>query len=364
MLCATLVASALAAVVAQAPTFPLKNAAVPGLSMPWIGLGTGAYSDDPSVGYGGYPECWSSTGGCGAFARQAVGDWIAAGGRRLDLANSYQNQADMGVAVASAITAGAVTRDELFILSKVGPSNPLGYNDTLVQFATMQAELQTPYVDLLLMHWPWDSKSQGNVTNNKTSSTDPLCNHANATYNEAGCRISTWRALVDIFNAGGARAIGVSNFNVSHLEELRASGMPMPALTQNPFHLYRSSTQMDVINYCLRNDIVFLGYSPLGVPDYKKYPTTGSNPLPAANQLQIPLVQAIAAAHNATPAQVILAWHLALGIPTNPRSMNPSHMADNLAAYTITLTQDDIHQLSAIPQDVCASDTTWYECAE
>jgi diketogulonate reductase-like aldo/keto reductase len=152
----------------------------------------------------------------------------------------------MGVAISSAITAGAVTRDELFILSKTGPSNPLGYNDTLAQFATMQAELQTPYVDLLLMHWPWDSKSQGNVTNNKTSSTDPLCNHANSTYNEAGCRISTWRALVDIFNAGGAKAIGVSNFNVSHFEELRASGMPMPALTQNPFHLYVTTPSLQL----------------------------------------------------------------------------------------------------------------------
>jgi hypothetical protein len=95
MLRATIAASTFAAAASSAaagPTFPLMNAAVPGLTLPWIGLGTGAYSDDPSVGYNGYPECWSSTGGCGSFARQAVGEWIAAGGRRLDLANSYQNQ--------------------------------------------------------------------------------------------------------------------------------------------------------------------------------------------------------------------------------------------------------------------------------
>jgi alcohol dehydrogenase (NADP+) len=350
--------SAASAAAVSSPTFPLKNAAVPGTNMPWLGLGTGAYSDNAAVGYGGYPECWSTSAGCGGFAQTAVSTWLSVGGRRIDSANSYQNQDDVGTALATAITNGVVARDELFILSKVGPSNPLGYNDTLAQFEGIKAALQTTYVDALLMHWPWDSKSQGNVTNNQTTSTDPLCNHANATYDEAGCRISTWRALVDIFNAGGARSIGVSNFNVSHLEEIKASGLPMPALTQNPFHLYRSATQMDIINYCLRNDIVFLGYSPFGVPDYKLYPTNTT--LPVANQLNHPAVLAAAAAHGATPAQVLLAWSMQLGIPANPRSMNKQHMIDNLGALdAVTLTQAEMHALLAVPQDMCSFDATW-----
>lgn len=348
----SLALAASTAAAASSPSFPLKNAAVPGTSMPWIGLGTGAYSDNAAVGYGGYPECWSTSAGCGQFAQTAVSTWLSVGGRRIDSANSYQNQADVGAALAAAISNGVVAREELFILSKVGPSNPLGYNDTMVQFQGILAAQQTTYVDALLMHWPWDSKSQGNVTNNSTSSTDPLCNHADAAhYDEAACRISTWRALVDIFNAGGARAIGVSNFNVSHFEEIKASGLPMPALTQNPFHLYRSATQMDIINYCLRNDIVFLGYSPFGVPDYKVYPT--NNTLPVANQLNHPAVLAAAAAHGATPAQVLLSWSMALGIPVNPRSMNKQHMIDNLNALdAVTLTQSEMHALLAVPQDM------------
>lgn len=68
---------------------------------------------------------------------------------------------------------------------------------------------------MLLVHWPWDSKSAGNVTRNATESTDPLCNHTSPVYDAAGCRISTWRALVTIWQSGGARAIGVSNYNVT-----------------------------------------------------------------------------------------------------------------------------------------------------
>jgi diketogulonate reductase-like aldo/keto reductase len=150
----------------------------------------------------------------------------------------------------------------------------------------------------------------------------------------------------------------VSNYNVSHFEEIKNSGLPMPALTQNPFHLYRSSTQMDVVMYCLENDITFLGYSPFGVPDYKVYPTDGGV-LPAANQLQDPLVVSIAQAHAATPAQVLLAWQWALGIPANPRSMNKQHMVDNLNAYSITLNQTEIHLLSARAQDFCSFDASW-----
>lgn len=327
--------------------------------MPAIGLGTGAYSDNP-LGYNVYPECWTSIG-CGNWTQEAIAKWIAVGGRRIDTANSYQNQFDVGVALNAAITSGAVARSDLFILSKVGPPNPLGFNDSLAQFDIILEALQTTYVDALLIHWPWQSKSQGNVTSNTTESTDPLCNQTStATYSESGCRLSTWRALVSIWQSGRALSIGVSNFNVSHLEEIEAAGLPLPALTQSPFHIYRSSSQMDVINYCNKHDILFLGYSPFGVPDYKLYPSE----LPAASQLSDPVVAAIAAAHApATPAQVILAWHWALGVPFNPRSMNSTHMVENLAAFDITLNQTEIRMLSSRPQDFCEIDPKWYECA-
>ena len=248
----------------------------------------------------------------------------------------------------------------LFFSRAVGPSKPLGFNDSLAQFATVLSDMGVTYVDMLLVHWPWDSKSQGNVTNNVTQSTDPLCNHTSPAYSERGCRLSTWSALVQIWKSGGARAIGVSNYNVSHLQEIADAGLPLPSLTQSPFHLYRSATQMDVLDWCNKHGVLFLGYSPFGVPDYKVYPP----PLPA-NQLAHPAVLAIAAQHaGATPAQVLIAWQWALGIPVNPRSQNAAHMADNLAAYALTLNQTEVDTLSAVQQDLCSFDGDWYECAD
>ena len=335
-----------------------RGTAQPGLMLPAIGLGTGAYSNDPTVGYGGYPECFSSISGCGEFAERAVTEWLSVGGRRIDSANSYQDMDRVGMAMNSS----NVSRGEIFLLSKVGPSQPLGFQDTLTQFQAILDSMGTTYVDSLLVHWPWPSASKGNVTNNATQSSDPLCNTtATTTYDEKGCRLSTWRAMLQIYESGKARSIGVSNYNITHFEEIRLAGLPLPALTQSPFHLYLSSSQMDILSYCWRHGIVFLGYSPFGVPDYKVY---NASLLPSSNELTDPVVTAIASSHAVTPAQVLLAWQWQLGIPTNPRSMNRSHMEENLAAYSaLTLNQTEVHLLNTRPQDMCSFDSSWYECA-
>ena len=120
--------------------------------------------------------------------------WIEAGGRRIDAANSYQNHHAVGQAMALS----QVPRSEFFLLSKVGPSLPLGFNDTLAQFADVKAQMGVSYVDMLLVHWPVATVSQGNVTNNATLSSDPTCDYTRPTYNEKACRLSTWRAMVQV----------------------------------------------------------------------------------------------------------------------------------------------------------------------
>jgi diketogulonate reductase-like aldo/keto reductase len=232
---------------------------------------------------------------------------------------------------------------------------------------------------------------------------------------------------VSIWKAGGARAIGVSNYNTTHLQEIVDAGLPLPALLQSPFHLYRSSSQMELLSWCarvragagvrrgwmwrgkggllatsrkpaqltssppvphsaippptphththphphpppppptptpLQRGIVFLSYSPFGVPDWHAYPP----PLPSS-QLAHPVVTSIATRLGVTPAQVLLAWQWALGIPANPRSMSAAHMAENLAAYApgaVPLLDTDVALLSSVPQNYCADDPKWYECA-
>jgi diketogulonate reductase-like aldo/keto reductase len=84
------------------------------------------------------------------------------------------------------------------------------------------------------------------------------CNQSSTFYDARQCRLNTWSALVDIFNAGGARSIGVSNYNVTHMNEILEAGLPLPSIIQSPFHLYRSSSQMDIMNWANKHGVTFL----------------------------------------------------------------------------------------------------------
>lgn len=231
------------------------------------------------------------------------------------------------------------------------------------------------------------------------------------------CRLTTWAALVDIYNAGGARSIGVSNYNKSQLEEIVTAGMPLPAINQIPIHIYRcvcdwllpwascllaclhwrsfvggraadaecwsaaapcassspslhsghlrtvvcrSSSQLETIEYCQRNGITVNAYSPLGVPDWHVFPAAGGM---AATALQDPVVTAVAQVHGRTPAAVMINWLWQQGIVTNPRTVRPEHMLDNLNAYNFTLSDAEVALLSSRPQDWCSVDSKMYECA-
>jgi len=167
--------------------------------------------------------------------------------------------------------------------------------------------------------------------------------------------------MLAIYDSGRAKAVGVSNYNITHIQEILDAGLRLPSLNQCPFHLYRSSTHNALRQFCSDHKVLFSGYSPLGVPDYHYFPTqnTGLSYTPMAD----PTVIKIASAHRVTPAQVLLQWQYALGIPTNPRSQNEAHMKDNLNAYSFTLTNDEINVLNGAAQDTCAIDSTFYECA-
>ena len=96
------------------------------------------------------------------------------------------------------------------------------------------------------------------------------------------------------------------------------------------------------------------------MPDYQIFPADGGM---AYTPMADPQVIKIAANHQVTPAQVLIQWQFALGIPINPRSQNADHMRDNLNSYAFQLSQDEIKTLSSAAQDMCQEDGTWYECA-
>ena len=351
------VASAKVVVVpSSTPSVPLFNAAVPGTRYPAYGLGTGGYGTSSKRKY---PECWAEVFGCGENTVSAVKAFLAAGGRRIDGADSYFNQKSVGQAMRES----GVPRSEIFLTTKVGPTDPLGYNDTMEQWRTIKTKMQIEYADLILIHWP--TGAGVNIP-----SKDPLCQIKAPTYDERACRISTWRALVEIFKAGGAKAIGVSNFNSTHIQELADAGLPLPALNQCPFNPYRGSSQMDTVKWCQAHNITFNGYSPLGIPDLAvdapkssslilhKYPSPMRPSI-----LQEPALQAMAKKYNRSEAVVLQNWAWSYGIPTNARSNDPEHMRENLNAFDFKMDDVDRATLLAMPQDYCSIDKGFYECA-
>ena len=230
----------------------------------------------------------------------------------------------------------------------------MGYTDTISQFDVLLSQMGVAYTDLVLNHWP---------TSPASPTVDPLCDpKRNATYDEKGCRLSTWRALVDIWRSGKSRAIGVANYEVSHLQEIADAGMPLPAVNQVPYHLYNAAHQQPLKAFCEKNGIVLLSYSPMGIPDWHAFPTPA---LPSNSTLTDPVLLSVAAAHAPfTPGQVVLAWLFQQGMPSNPRSMSAAHMRDNLAVFGsgLVLSDAEMAALSSRPLDYCSADNDFYEC--
>lgn len=359
---------------ADIPSFPLYNAAETGLHFPAIGLGTGFYGMGNQP-YGTYPECGDEPHedplgppgppppGCGPNTQREVYTWLTkTDGRRLDCANSYYNQRHVALGIKQSL----IDRSQIFILSKVGPTFPLGYNETINQTIEVLQQLQTDYVDSLLVHWPLINQSAQSYI---PKSSDPVCNITNRlTYDEKLCRLSTWSAMLVLFKRGLVRSIGVSNYNVSHLQEIIDAGLPLPSINQVSFNPYNYRTgRADLLTFCQKNRILLVGYSTLGVPDVHKFPVEDQNTgLTGMSRtlLEDPVIISLAKTYNRTPAQILLRWTHQLSVPSNPRSMNETHMMENLEIFSnpFTINDSDMTRIMNLAQDTCDVDPDWYEC--
>jgi len=311
--------------VAAVPTVTLRNAAQPGVEMPTLGLGTGAYGNTN----GTFGEYWDDI-----TAFYAASKWLELGGRRLDTSLKYYNDlAGVGWAVGNS----SVNRSDIFITSKV--DDPYGYNTTIEHIDAVLATLNVDYVDLLLMHWPGPTF----FLNHSGPPIDQWCSD-----NGPLCRQQTWAALEVAFKAGKARAIGVANFEQRHLEDIMAvPGSLLPALNQIEFHPYWHEDAL--VAYCHSLNITTNSYAPLGAPDFMGW-NIAKWPVPIMSQ---PAIIQIAASYKVTPAQVLLQYSLQNGMIANPRTRNPAHMLENLAvvdpATAFTLSAADLAMIAAMP---------------
>lgn len=247
--------------------------------------------DIPALGFGVWQmedlkECES-----------AVIKAIQTGYRMIDTAAIYQNETAVGAAVKNS----GVNRDDLFITSKVWVQDH-GYEKAKAAFQRTLDRLQMNYLDMYLIHWPY------------------------------GDFLGTWKALEELYQEGKIKAIGVCNFTIEKLEELKAHSSTLPVINQIELHPVFQQKELQV--YDRENNIVTQPWSPLG---------NGN-----ANLLNNADLKAIAEKYGKTVAQVILRWHLQEGFVVIPKSVTPSRIEENFNVFDFELTEDEMNTVRSL----------------
>ncbi len=235
-----------------------------------------------------------------ADTASAVRTALEAGYRHIDTAEMYQNEKGVGQGVRDA----GVDRGEVFITSKLnnGFHKP---DDARRAFDTTIEALGFDYVDLFLIHWPLPTLYDGDF-------------------------VSTWQTLEEFKSDGRARSIGVSNFQVHHLERLARDTETVPAVNQIEVHPY--FTNDAVRAYGIEHTILTEAWSPIAQGDV----------------LDDPVVGQIAQKVGKSPAQVVLRWHIERGDIVFPKSSTPQRIKENIDIFDFELSDDQIDELTGL----------------
>ncbi len=261
------------------------------MSVPDIELNDG--NTIPQLGFGVFQIDPAETA-------EAVTRAFEAGYRHIDTAEGYGNERGVGEAIA----ASGLPRDELFITSKLDNSEHQP-DDARRAFDTTLSELGLDHVDLFLIHWPLPTLYDGDY-------------------------VSTWKTLEEFKADGRARSIGVSNFQVDHLERLAAETDAVPAVNQIELHPY------------LLNEAVRAHGEAQGIA------TEAWSPIAKGQVLDDPVVEAIAEQVGRSPAQVVLRWHIQRGSIVFPKSTTPARIEENFALFDFELDDDAMGQLGTL----------------
>jgi diketogulonate reductase-like aldo/keto reductase len=248
-----------------------------GVKMPWFGLGVFKVQDGTEV-------------------IESVKTAIKYGYISIDTAAIYNNEEGVG----QAINESGVSRDELFITSKVWNSDQ-GYESTLQAFETSLTKLGLDYLDLYLIHWPGKNK-----------------------YKE------TWRALEKLYRDGRVRAIGVSNFQIHHLQDLMSEATIKPMVNQVEYHPHL--TQKELHNFCKQEKIQLEAWSPLK----------------RGQLLDDSTIQEIAEKHQKTIAQIILRWDLQNEVVTIPKSIREDRIIENADIFDFELSKEEMEKINGL----------------
>ncbi|KAI6000760.1 Aldo/keto reductase [Pisolithus albus] len=224
-------------------------------------------------------------------AKPSVLEAFQVGYRHIDSAQAYKNEGAVGEAVRDS----GIPREELFITTKCA-SKTHGYDSTLKGVEESLARFGFDYIDLFLIHDPFSGAQQ---------------------------------ALLDAQKAGKIRTVGVSNYGIKHLDEIKTAGLPMPAINQ--IELHPLCQQRPIVEYCRAHAIVVQAYCPI-----------------IRGQMGHLAIQAVSNKYGRDPAQILIRWSLQNGFVPLPKSSTPNRIRSNAAVYDFELAPGDMEDLNAL----------------
>ncbi|MEZ5912516.1 MAG: aldo/keto reductase [Paracoccaceae bacterium] len=271
----------------------------------------------PAVGFGTYLIANDD-------AQAVIATAIAKGYRHVDTAAGYHNEAGVGAGLRQAMATEGLSRGDLFVTTKLWPGNP-AWGDapkdgpqTIAAFEDSLAKLGLSHVDLYLIHAPYGGDR----------------------------RLDQWRALLQLKEAGKARAVGVSNFNIDHLEEIKAAGLPMPDVNQIELHPW--SQKPALVAYMAENGIAPIAYSSL-VPlsTWRAEPGQASAKTDAM-KADGGIFADMASKYRVSEAQLLLRWGVQSGYAVIPKSLNPERMRQNIDLFSFAIDAADMARLATM----------------
>ena len=251
-----------------------------GVEIPYLGLGVFKAQD-------------------GEEAYNAVRWAIELGYKHIDTAAAYKNE----VSVGKAIKDSGIARSDIFVTTKLW-NGDMRENNQLNAFEESLKKLGLDYIDLYLIHWPVKEKY-----------------------------VESWKIMEKIYKSGKIRAIGISNFNIHHVEDIFAVSGTVPAVNQCECH--PELTQVELADYCKQKGIMFQPWSPLG----------------RGGVLTHPKITAMAEKYGKTPAQIILRWGLQRGFINIPKSVHKERIEENSKIFDFELKDEDFKELFTLNQN-------------
>ncbi len=230
---------------------------------------------------------------------------LEAGYRHIDTAMIYKNEEGVG----RGIRESGIPREEIFVTTKLWNSDQ-GYENALRAIDVSLNKLELSYVDLYLVHWPTAGDASKGESINK--------------------REETWKAMEEIYKSGKAKAIGVSNYTIPHLEEMKKYAKIPAMVNQVEFHPYLY--QEELLNYCKNNNIILEAHSPLV----------------HGEKLEEEVIKTIAKKYGKTGAQILLRWSLQHGAIPLPKSTHRERIIENIQVFDFDLSTEDMKKLNEL----------------